>query len=73
MGLKINIDGLVNFNRREEIEGNFEFSEKLKRKSATSIIYSYENDLKNLNYWKHFNFEGLLVDFNKLKEFKNAI
>ena len=67
-----NIDGFVNFNRKEEIEDSFEFSDKLKRKSANNIIYSYENELKNLNYWKHFNVEGLLVDFNKLKEFKNA-
>lgn len=67
------IDGFVNFNRKEEIEGNFEYRDKLKKKSANNSIYSYENELKNLNYWKHFNVEGLLVDFNKVKEFKNAL
>ena len=66
------INGFVNFNRKEEIEGNFEYSDKLKRKIANNILYSYESELKNINYWKHFNVEGLLVDFNKLKEFKNA-
>ncbi len=67
------IDGFVNFNRKEEIEGNFEYRDKLKKKSANNSIYSYENELKNLNYWKHFNVEGLLVDSNKVKEFKNAL
>jgi len=67
------IDGFVNFNRKEEIEGTFEYRDKLKKKSANNSIYSYENELKNLNYWKHFNVEGLLVDFNKVKEFKNAL
>ena len=67
------IDGFVNFNRKEEIEGDFEYRDKLKKKSANNSIYSYENELKNLNYWKHFNVEGLLVDFNKVKEFKNAL
>lgn len=67
------IDGFVNFNGREEIEGIFGYSDKLKRKSAKSIVYSYENDLKNLNYWKSFNIAGLLVDLNKIKEFENAI
>ena len=67
------IDGFVNFNTKEEIEGNFEYSGNLKKMSANNIIYSYESELKNLNYWKHFNVEGLLVDLNKVKEFKNAL
>ena len=32
------IDGFVNFNRKEEIEGNFEYGDKLKRKIANNII-----------------------------------
>ena len=67
------IDGFVNFNTKEEIEGNFEYSGNLKKMSANNIIYSYESELKNLNYWKHFNVEGLLVDLNKVKEFNNAL
>lgn len=66
-------DGLVNFNSREEIERNFKHSDFLKRRGLKNKIYSYETDLKNRTYWERFGVEGLLVDLNKLKEFKNAI
>jgi len=65
-------DGLVNFNSREEIERNFKHSDFLKRRGVKNKIYSYETDLKNRTYWVRFGVEGLLVDLNKLKEFKNA-
>ena len=68
-----NIDGLVNFNGRDEIENNFKYNDFLKKKSSNYNIYSHEYDLKNLSYWKQFNLKGLLVDLNKIKEFKNAI
>ena len=66
-------DGLVNFNTREEIETNFKYGEFFKKMILKSKIYSYESDLDNISYWKHFGIEGLLVDLNKLKEFKNAL
>ena len=66
-------DGLVNFNSRQEIESSFKYGDLFKRMTSKSKIYSYETDLKNRTYWKRFGVEGLLVDLNKLKEFKNAI
>jgi uncharacterized protein related to proFAR isomerase len=65
-------DGLVNFNTREEIETNFKYGEFFKKITLKNKIYSYESDLNNIPYWKHFGIEGLLVDLNKFKEFKNA-
>ena len=65
-------DGLVNFNSREEIERNFKHSDFLKKRGLKNKIYSYETDLENRAYWERFGVEGLLVDLNKLKEFKNA-
>lgn len=66
-------DGLVNFNSREEIESNFKYGEYFKKMILKSKIYSYESDLENISYWKQFGIEGLLVDLNKFKEFKNAL
>jgi len=66
-------DGLVNFNSREKIETNFKYSDLFSRIVLKNKIYSYESDLKNRSYWKRFGVEGLLVDTNKLKEFKNGI
>lgn len=65
-------DGLVNFNSREKIEENFKYSDFLKRMILKSKTYSYESDLKNRSYWERFGIKGLLVDINKLKEFKNG-
>jgi len=66
-------DGLVNFNTREEIETNFKYGEFFKKITIKNKIYSYESDLNNISYWKHFGVEGLLVDLNEFKEFKNAL
>jgi hypothetical protein len=65
-------DGLVNFNSREEIASNFKYSDLFKRTILKNKIYSYESDLKNRSYWECCGVEGLLVDVNKLKEFKNG-
>jgi uncharacterized protein related to proFAR isomerase len=68
-----NEDGLVNFNSREETERNYKYGSYLKRIGVNNKIYSYESELKNRSYWDHFNVKGLLVDLNKIKEFKNAV
>lgn len=67
------VDGLINFNSREKIEADFKFEAILKQKLPKSKIYSYESDLKNRPYWESFNISGLLVDIDKLKEFKDAV
>lgn len=67
-----NLDGLVNFNSREEIESDYKYGSYLKKVGKNKKIYSYESDLENKSYWANINIEGFLVDFKKIKEFKNA-
>lgn len=67
-----NLDGLVNFNSREEIESDYKYGSYLKKVVKNKKIYTYESGLENKSYWANINMEGLLVDFKKIKEFKNA-
>ena len=67
-----NLDGIVNFNSRDELESKYEFVSYLKKLGQNKKIYTYESDLANRSYWKNISVEGFLVDFNKIKEFKNA-
>jgi len=66
-------EGLVNFNSREEIEMNFKYGEFFKTAASKNKIYSYDSDPQNYTYWKNLGVVGLLVDFNKIREFENAI
>lgn len=68
-----NVDGIINFNSREETEKEYDYREFLKKTGLQSKIYSYESELKNRAYWEYFNVEGLLVDLNKIKEFEDAV
>ena len=67
-----NIDGFVNFNDIEEILRDFKFSEFLKQLTSNKLLYAYEDKVAKVNHWKRFNTEGILVNLNKLEEFKNA-
>ena len=67
-----NLDGIVNFNSRDELENNYKYGGYLKIAGQNKKIYTYEKELKNRSYWKSINVEGFLVDFNKIKEFRNA-
>lgn len=66
------VDGFINFNEIGEILRDFKFSEFLKQLTSNNILYAYEDQVTNINYWKRFNLEGILVNLNNLKEFKNA-
>lgn len=66
-------DGIVNFNTKEEIEQNFSLHEYIKKIVKQNKIYFYENDYKNYVFWERLGATGLLVDIDKLKEFKNGI
>lgn len=68
----ISSDGLVTFNTRELIESSFKNSDFFKTISMKKDIYIYDSDLKNNAYWKRFGIKGLLVDFDKIKEFKHG-
>jgi len=65
-------DGFVNFNNKEELEKDFKFKEHLNKIQKQNKIYCYENDVKNRFFWERFGVTGLLVDINKLKEFKDG-
>jgi hypothetical protein len=67
-----NLDGLVNFNSKEDLESNYGYVNYLKKAGKITKIYIYESELKNRSYWENIPPEGFLVDFNKIKEFKNA-
>ncbi len=63
-------DGLVNFKTREEIEHDLELNYLLKQIASKRDVFSYERDVKNITYWKHCGIKGLLIDINKIQEFK---
>ena len=70
---KEQIDGFVNFYSREEIESSFQNSDYFKTISKKKNIFTYESNLKNITYWKSFGIKGIIVDFDKYKEFKNGL
>ena len=63
-------DGLVNFNKKEQIESDFKNSDLFRNLQTKNKIYSYEKDPRNIEYWKKQGVEGLLVEINQIKEFK---
>ena len=65
-------DGFVNFNNKEEIEQDFKFEEFLNKIHMQNKIYFYEKEIKNRNFWEKIGATGLMVDIDKLKEFKNG-
>ena len=62
-----NVDGLVIFNNRNQMEGNFKYSSFLKNLSIKYKIYAYESNQKKISYWKTLGVTGLLVDLGKIK------
>jgi len=64
-----NSDGIINFISKEEIEDDYKYEHKLKMLISKSNFFAYEEDVKNLNYWKTYGVENLLVDIEKIGEF----
>ena len=64
-----NSDGIINFSSKEEIENDYKYEHKLKMLISKSNFFAYEEDVKNLNYWKTYGVENLLVDIEKIGEF----
>lgn len=67
---KQQLDGLVNFYSKEEIESSFQNCDYFKTTAKIKPTFTYESNLKNISYWKGFGVKGLIVDFDKLEEFK---
>jgi hypothetical protein len=66
-------DGLVNFNSRNKIEQDFKYSDYLNSLKMKNKVYTYDSNPENLSFWERFGVEDLLVDINKIEEFKNEL
>jgi hypothetical protein len=64
------VNGMVNFHSREDVQQNEKLYDILKKFSIKNKIYIYESDFQNIEYWNAFNPEGYLVDILKYEEFK---
>lgn len=65
-----NVDGLVVFNNKNQIETDFKYGGFLKNLCIKYKMYAYESNRKNFSYWKTLGVAGLLVDLDKIKEFR---
>jgi hypothetical protein len=67
-------EGLINFTNREKIEQDFKYGDLLKQHTNKNIVvFTYDSDIGNVNYWKLFGINKFLVDLDKFEEFKNAL
>jgi len=63
-------DGLVNLYNKDKLEQDFKSMDYFNQIKMKNKIYSYESDPKNIEYWKQQKIEGLLIEIDKLEEFK---
>ncbi len=68
--LSHDINGLVLFNNKNQIETDFKYGSFLKNLCIKYKIYAYESNSKNFSYWKTLGVAGLLIDIRKSREFK---
>jgi hypothetical protein len=66
-------DGIVNLNEKSKIDSNFIYSDYLRQYGLKFDLYSYENNPKNINYWKTLGVKTLLVDVERYKDFEKWI
>ena len=65
-------DGIVIFNKKENIELDFKLKEFFKNMIQKTEIYLYEPNLENQKFWKKLGASGLLVDLENIKDLKNG-
>jgi len=70
--LVFDFDGIVTFNEKGNIESDFKLKEFFKNMIKKTKVYLYEPNLKNQIFWRNLGVSGLLVDLDKIKEFKNG-
>jgi uncharacterized protein related to proFAR isomerase len=63
-----NVDGFVNFYKKEEIESDFKYSDLFKRRIQKKKTYCYESNPKNWPYWKRYGVKDFIIDINRKKE-----
>ena len=64
------IDGLIVFDDKNKIDGDFKYASYFKYVSKRYKIYAYEIKKKNVSYWKKQGVTGLLIDIENAEEFK---
>ena len=64
------VDGLVIFNDKNQIERDFKSRGFLKNLCVRYKIHVYERYQKNFSYWEKLGVSGILVDISKTKEFR---
>lgn len=68
--LVYNVDGLVLFDKKNQIESDFKYVEYLKRIFKRYVTYAYEIKITNAIYWKKLGVEGLLTEIDNIEEFE---
>lgn len=61
------IDGYISFANKEEIYQDFVFKTSIEQ--IKNKFYVYEEISKNKKYWEEKEIKGLIVDFDKIKEY----
>ena len=68
--LVYDVDGLVVFDKKNQIEGDFKSAERLKDICKRYETYAYGLKKKNVAYWEKLGVTGLLIDIERAEEFK---
>jgi len=63
-------DGFINFEGYEKLQEKFEYSSLLNNYAKRKNVYTYDSEIKNINFWKKQGFERFVVDLDKFEEFK---
>jgi len=66
------VDGIVVLNNKEFIESESRYASFLRNLCSINKTYAYESDHSNIFFWKDKGVSGLLVDINKIEEFKKT-
>jgi hypothetical protein len=65
------VDGVVCFENMEKVENNFKYTDYLKQiQIKNTPLYVYENNPEKIFFWKKYNIQGILTDFDKIKRLK---
>jgi hypothetical protein len=65
------VDGLVVFDKKNQIESDFKYAEYLKSICTRYETYAYEIEKTNALYWKKLGVTGLLTELENIEVFEN--
>jgi hypothetical protein len=64
-------DGLILFDKKNQIECDFKYAQYLKNITMKYETYAYEINKTNALYWKKLGLKGLLTEIENIEEFEN--